>query len=55
MCDNYSGGGYTLPLPDNQEYHDDIVRLANGAEVAIGFSDEEEEGNFVNVYTGTDI
>ena len=59
MCDTYAGGGYTLPVPDNQEYNDDLVKLAQGYDVTLdvylGFSDEKDEGTFVNVYTGTYI
>jgi len=52
MCDNFSGGGYSLPLPDSQEYHDALVTVAGGNGIALGFSDQNQEGNFVNVYTG---
>ena len=55
ICDTYAGGGYTLPVPDNQKYHDDLVKLAQGSDVVLGFSDEKNEGTFVNVYTGTYI
>ena len=52
ICDNLSDGGYRMPTPDSQEYHDAIVALATD-DVAIGFSDDTEEGNWINVYTGT--
>ena len=55
VCDNYGGGGYTLPLPDSLEYHNALVTLGAGNGVALGFSDEAQEGNFVNVYTGTKL
>ena len=52
ICDNFSDGGYTLPVPDSQEYHDALVALAGRNDVALGFSDKKEEGNWTNVYTG---
>ena len=53
ICNNLSDGGYRLPTPDSQEYHNALVKLAGGNDVAIGFSDEKQEGNWINVYTGT--
>ena len=55
ICDNFGDGGYTLPVPDSQEYHDALVTRAGGNSVALGFSDEQQEGNFVNIYNSTNI
>jgi len=52
MCDNFDDGGYTLPVPDSQQYQDAIVALAGNRYVAIGFSDKTKEGRWINVYNG---
>ena len=51
-CSNYKYGSYTLPVPDSDRYHDYISSLVSGdTEIPLGFSDEQEEGNWINVYT----
>ena len=51
MCSNYGDGTYTLPVPDSPGYHDYISGMVSGnTEIPLGFSDEQEEGNWINVY-----
>ena len=52
ICSNYEDGHYTLPIPDSIQYHDYISNLASDeTEIPLGFSDELEEGNWINIYT----
>ena len=52
MCSNYEDGSFTLPIPDSERYNDYISGLGIGnSEIPLGFSDEQEEGNWINVYT----
>ena len=52
MCSNYEDGSYTLPVPDSRRYNDYISGIVSGdAHIPLGFSDEQEEGNWINVYT----
>ena len=52
MCSNYEDGTYTLPVPDSLRYNYYISGLASGeTEILPGFSDQQEEGNWVNIYT----
>ena len=52
MCSNYQDGSYTLPVPDSIRYNDYISSLVSGhTEIPLGFSDSQEEGTWINVYT----
>ena len=55
ICDNFDDGSYRLPTPDSREYHAALVELAAAGDtsVAIGFSDERQQGDWINVYNGT--
>ena len=51
-CFDFDDGNYTLPVPNSQEYNDYVSSLINGNfEIPLGFSDELEEGNWINIYT----
>ena len=53
MCSTFDDGTYTLPVPNSKEYHDIIsTRLSGNAQIPLGFSDELEEGKWINIYTG---
>ena len=52
MCLNYEDGTYTLPVPDSLRYNEYISGMVSGdAQIPLGFSDKQEEGNWINIYT----
>ena len=52
ICSNYGDGNYTLPVPDSEQYNKYISSLvSDNTEIPLGFSDKQEDGNWINVYT----
>ena len=52
ICSNYGDGSYTLPVPNSRKYHDFISKSVTGdVVIPLGFSDEVDEGDWINIYT----
>ena len=55
-CSNYEDGNYTLPVPDSEEFNDYLSTIVTGVDaIPLGISDEQQEGNWINVYTDQSI
>ena len=56
ICSNYGDGNYTLPVPDSIRYNDYISSLVSSeTEIPLGFSDNLQEGNWIDIYTSKRI